>query len=56
MGFAHSLAIRLEANSRNSMDPGLASVWSGPKPILLTSFHACRSSGPLTATAFSFGV
>jgi hypothetical protein len=38
------------------MDRGLQSVWSGPKLILLTNFHAGRSSGLLTATVFSFGV
>jgi hypothetical protein len=37
------------------MDRGLQSVWSGPKLILLTNFHAGRSSGLLTATVFSFG-
>ena len=55
-GFAPSPAIPLGASSRTSMDPGLPSVWSDPKLILLTSFHARRSSGLLTATAFSFGV
>jgi hypothetical protein len=35
--------------------PWTAIVWSGPMLILLTSFHAYRSSGPSTATAFNFG-
>jgi hypothetical protein len=51
-GFAPSPAIPLGASSRTSMDPGLRSVWSDPKPILLTSFHARRIERAIDGEGF----